>query len=369
MTTPSFPARLHDGASAAAHAVVVTLAGEGLRLDQDGIAESIVPYAELIFVDADKEAMRIGRRDAPEFRLILPLDARAALEARAPQLRGHGQGGRMAALVAGLVAASVALGAAVFVGAPMAAEPLAHRTPAAVEDAIGENVAAQIRLAMRPCPAGAAAPAEAAARALVDRLAAANGVKGRVEVTFVRTSAPNAIALPGRRIFVTAGLLDTLETGDEFSAVIAHEMAHVAARDGLVALYRHAGLGLMLEIITGGSGVAQQLVLLSGQLTELRYTRAQEQRADDRAIETLARLGHDPAALGHALARLKSATGGEDEGKRRFDVPEWIESHPDIDARIAAARAQARPGATPTLSDDAWATIRAACTARDQSDQ
>lgn len=364
MTVASFAGRLHDGASAASHDVVVTLAADGLHLDQGGAATH-VPYAELHLLDADKRTLRLGRRDAPEFRLILPAEARDALQAQAPHLRRPGHHGRMTALVAGLVVASAALAGAVFWGAPMAAEPLARRTPAAVEDAIGANVSAQIKLAMRPCPAATATPAVQATQALVDRLAAANGVTGPVEVTFVRTAAPNAIALPGRRIFVTAGLLDTVENGDEYAAVLAHEMAHVAARDGLVALYRHAGLGLMLEIITGGSGVAQQVVLLSGQLTELRYTRAQEQRADDRALEILAQLGHDPGALGRALARLKGATR-DDEDDARFDVPEWVESHPDIDARIRAAQAKARPGATPTLSDDAWATIRAACGADDQ---
>lgn len=364
MTAASFDGRLHDGASAAAHAVRVTPTGDGLAIDQGG-AISHVPYADLHLLDADAQSLRLGRRDAPEFRLILPAAARTTLGAQAPHLARVGQNGRMLALVGGLIAASVVLGAAVFWGAPLAAEPLARHTPAAAEAAIGENVAAQINLAMRPCPASTAEPAERATQTLVDRLAAANGVEGPVEVTFVRTAAPNAIALPGRRIFVTAGLLDTVESGDEYAAVLAHEMAHVAARDGLVALYRHAGLGLMLEVITGGSGVAQQLVLLSGQLTELRFTRAQEQRADDRALATLAQLGHDPGALGRALARLKAETQG-DEKDTRFDVPEWIESHPDIDARIKAAQAKARPGAAPTLSEDAWATIRAACDGKAQ---
>jgi predicted Zn-dependent protease len=308
-------------------------------------------------VELDGREIRLGLAVDPEYRLILPTAAKQALALRAPALLDvRISATRMAALVGGLVAATALLVGAIFFGAPMAAEPLAGLTPVEAEQIIGGNVAAQLETAMRPCKGPGLDAAEIEAARLANRFAQASGAQP-IRVSFVRASAPNAVALPGGRIIVTRGLLETLDGGDAFAAVMAHEVAHVAARDGLVAVYRTAGLGLALEVITGGSGIAQQVVLLTGQLTELHYTRAQEQRADDAALDMLDRLGHDPAALAQALAALR----GEAPERERFQVPEWIESHPDIERRIRNARHRARADGVAALSPEAWATIRAAC--------
>jgi predicted Zn-dependent protease len=238
-----------------------------------------------------------------------------------------------------------------------------------VEAQLGENLARQVHVFMRPCAKTEAA--DAAIAPMVEMLAEAGDPGFPITLTFVREDAPNALALAGGQVMVTSGLLETLESPDELAAVVAHEIGHVKSRDGMIALYRNAGLGILLELITGGSGIAQQIVMVGGQLTELSYTRTQEARADRVAIAIMGDAGLDPAALARAFERLKVFSEDEQEKERPASkavrdlrIPEWLKSHPDIDNRIVRARAAARPARTVAMSDEAWAIVREACAAK-----
>lgn len=352
--------RFHDGETATEHLVEVTASADGLEIAGAGV-RAFWRREDLRLIDRAGDSWRVGVATALDARLVLPKssESEAALRALGVVQRDALRAG---ALIGGLVVAGVALAALVFVAIPLAAEPLARMTPRDVEARMGDNLSRQVNVFMRPCANAGAA--NAAIAPLVQRLEAAAAPGFDVEITFVRTKVPNAFAMPGGRVMVTSGLLKTLDDPEEFAAVLAHEIGHVRARDGMVALYRNAGLGILLELITGGSGVAQQIVLLGGQLAELRYTRGQEERADVSAIATLRASGYDPAALARAFESLKSYDGDVKPARPRMrdlDIPEWFMSHPDIDRRIARARAAAATSTSVALDADAWRTVRAAC--------
>ncbi len=359
-------ARFFDGKTAAERAVRVTIDESGLHIGGEGISD--VWRRDEIDVLTRSPSIRLAARSMPDARLILALSHESQALLRELEVIGKRRALRRGAILIGaLTAASAALLAIIFVGAPMAAEPLARRTPLYVEEQLGENMQQQVQVIMRPCKETSAA--DLAIEPLIDELAYISDSPFDVRLTFVRMPAPNALALPGGRILVTSGLLDTLENPDELAAVLAHELGHVQARDSMVSLYRNAGLGIVLEAVTGGSGVAQQIILLGGQLAELRFTRAQEQRADTFALRLMADAGYDPEALARAFERLKQA--GEEHREARdtvlpdidFEPPEWLYSHPDLDMRITAARAAANPARNEALSAEAWNTVRAACSA------
>ncbi len=75
----------------------------------------------------------------------------------------------------------------------------------------------------------------------------------------VRRPEANAIALPGGHIYVFQGLIDKAETPDELAGVIAHEIGHVAHRDGTRSVLQAAGLsflfGMLLGDFVGGGAV------------------------------------------------------------------------------------------------------------------
>jgi predicted Zn-dependent protease len=347
--------RFFDGRTAQAHSVRVQAQPDALTIEGDGVSARWAG-ARLVQISADKHEIRLGVDDDVDARLVLARTPELDAALVALGLRARDRSRRIA-LVASVVGVSAALIALIFFVAPLAAEPLARATPADVEDQLGENMAAQITLVMKPC----SVQAHAAIAPLAERLAPDTPVR----VTLVQNEIKNAFALPGGRVMVTSGLIAAVEQPDELAAVLAHEIGHAQARDGLVAPYRNAGLGLALEAVTGGSGLAQQLVLLAGQLTNLRYTREQEARADGYALAAMAQAGLDPAALARAFGRIapEEAAAGKRGARMPFGAEEWLLSHPDVAARIARARAAAQPARAPAMTETDWQAVRAACSA------
>ena len=60
----------------------------------------------------------------------------------------------------------------------------------------------------------------------------------------------NHFSLPGGQIFIYRGLFETLGSTDQVAAVIAHEIAHIAARDGVERLSAKYGWALRLSSFT-----------------------------------------------------------------------------------------------------------------------
>lgn len=358
-----YEGRFFDGKVAREHHVRVNFTGRALVIEGDGVAAEWP--ANKVEARRQQHEHRITSKTDPDARLIVPHSYQFAADLTRLGVIGPARERRRALLVGGvLVGVGALIAAIIFVLVPMAAEPLAARTPLYVEEQFGDNLQRQVLVMMRPCKETEAA--DLAIEPLVDELAHLSETPFDVRVTFVRTPMPNALTLPGGRVLVTSGLLETLENPDELAAVLAHELGHVHARDSMVALYRNAGLGIFLEAITGGTGLAQQIILLGGQLAELRYSRAQEQRADAFALRLMADAGYDP----EALARAFEAIGGRAEELRNsdleLDAPEWLLTHPNLGARIAAARAAARPATEVTLDAPAWNEVRAGCAAAKQ---
>ena len=58
----------------------------------------------------------------------------------------------------------------------------------------------------------------------------------------------NAFALPGGKVYITAGLMRQMENERELAAVLGHEVAHVAARHNVQALQRQLGASLVVQL-------------------------------------------------------------------------------------------------------------------------
>lgn len=117
----------------------------------------------------------------------------------------------------------------------------------------------------------------------------------------------NGFALPGGWVFVTAGLLESLQSEDELAAVLGHELAHLADRDFQRHVKRAAlfyGLAELLRSNDRGDWVP---LLQAVQLVNtLRHSRRQEAQADHVAATIAWRAGYDARAmtsfLGHQAA-------------------------------------------------------------------
>ncbi|MBW1839063.1 MAG: M48 family metallopeptidase [Deltaproteobacteria bacterium] len=97
----------------------------------------------------------------------------------------------------------------------------------------------------------------------------------------------NAMALPGGNIIVFSGLIKEVESENELSFVLAHELGHFANRDHL------RGLGRMLVLLTistallGGDNFVNEFLINSLLNVEMKFSQKQEKMADLFALDLL----------------------------------------------------------------------------------
>ncbi len=151
----------------------------------------------------------------------------------------------------------------------------------------------------------------------------------------VDNDAVNAFALPGGYIFVNTGLLVKADTESEVAGVLAHEIAHVAARHGTRQATRAqlAHLGIIpLVILTGGwTGFGiQQAAAFAIPVTFLQFSKGMEAEADYLGVQYLYKAGYDPIAFVDFFEKLQTM-----EKTKPGAVAQVFRSHPLTDDRIA----------------------------------
>src|SRR5579862_3536867 len=118
---------------------------------------------------------------------------------------------------------------------------------------------------------------------------------------------PRAYGLPGGFLYVDSALILSADGEAELAAVMAHEIAHVAARHATRALTRKRVCDIVgsIAMVAGpaGMGVADAGGL-AGPLSVKKFSRDAEYEADLLGIEYAYAAGYDPQALLDALEKL-----------------------------------------------------------------
>jgi predicted Zn-dependent protease len=124
----------------------------------------------------------------------------------------------------------------------------------------------------------------------------------------------NAFAAPGGYIFITKGLLDSLQDESELAGVLAHEINHVLARHHLQAIAKSARAGLLTQVLASRlsknvpPGMSEKLLGLGRDLYSKGLDRGDELEADRQGVALATRAGFDPYGLVAVLSQLRSAT-------------------------------------------------------------
>ena len=147
----------------------------------------------------------------------------------------------------------------------------------------------------------------------------------------------NAFALPGGYFFVNSGLILRADSESELAGVMAHEIAHVAARHGT----RQATRGELINIATipllfmgGWAGYAvRQGASLAIPMGFLAFTRGMEREADYQGVQYMYKAGYDPTSFVDFFEKIQTM-----EKKKPGSVAKVFSTHPMTDDRIAASQ-------------------------------
>jgi len=118
---------------------------------------------------------------------------------------------------------------------------------------------------------------------------------------------PHAYGLPGGFLYVDSALILASDGEAELAAIMAREIAHVAARHATRALTRKrmCSISDSLALLAGPAGVgAANLGGFAGPLSLKKFSRDAEYEADLLAMQYTYAAGYDPQALLDALEKL-----------------------------------------------------------------
>jgi predicted Zn-dependent protease len=148
----------------------------------------------------------------------------------------------------------------------------------------------------------------------------------------------NAFALPGGFFYVNSGLILAADEEAELAGVMAHEIAHVAARHQMQQMTRmqYASLATIPLIFVGSWGVyeaASLAINLALPITFMKFSRNFETEADYLGLQYMYKAGYDPQAFVSFFEKVEAK-----EKAKPGTLSKAFASHPPTPDRITRAQ-------------------------------
>ncbi|HEY1748704.1 MAG TPA: M48 family metallopeptidase [Xanthobacteraceae bacterium] len=352
---PAWRAIYFDGVTNRKHAVTLRFESGQLDIVKNDSEVTAWSYDDLRSVGGGPGTLRLKCVSGlPLARLdVFDLAMQAEIRTHARFLEAE-QGSRQTGRIVGWsLAAICSIVLIVAFGVPFLAERMVPLVPMSFERRLGGVVDNQVRLLFggRTCtdPDGNAAFAK-----MVEKLRQANGLETPLQTVVLASKIPNALALPGGKIYLLNGLLQKADNPDEIAGVIAHEMGHVAHRDQIRVMIQNGGTSFMIGLLFGDITGSAAAIFAARSLIDASYSRQAEGNADAFAIETMHALGRSPAPMGELLFRITGAQGNNSIG--------ILASHPLTEERRELMRREDRPATGPEiLSPAEWRALKNIC--------
>jgi len=178
---------------------------------------------------------------------------------------------------------------------------------------------------------------------VAQRIAQKSDLKIPLHISVLQSREINAFALPGGYLFIERGLLEATDDESELVGVIAHEMAHDAARHANKLMKRATIASIFYQaaqvaamILTGGvAGIGTYYALQYGfyglglvlNLNLLGVSREYELEADQLGVQYAWNAGYDPSGFIRFFDKIATREG-------YVNGASWFRTHPPFYQRM-----------------------------------
>lgn len=182
---------------------------------------------------------------------------------------------------------------------------------------------------------------------VAQRIAQKSDLKIPLHVAVLQSREINAFALPGGYLFLERGLLEATDDESELAGVIAHEMAHDAARHAsklmkkaTIASIFYQAAQIAAVVLTGGvAGIGTYYALQYGfyglglvlNLNLLGVSREFEMEADQLGVQYAWNAGYDPSGFTRFFDKIATREG-------YVNGASWFRTHPPFYQRMVDTR-------------------------------
>lgn len=263
----------------------------------------------------------------------------------------------------GLIAATLAF---VLIGLPLFGklmEQTAIFVPRSAEAAIGDRALEAMAMEFKPCQD---VEAERLLSKIIDDLLSHQDDKDmKVTVHLYKTKTSNAFALPGNNMAVLTGFLKEVETEQEISGVLAHEIGHIAHRDAIKYMMQQLGLTALFSFSGGDSS---SITKFTATLSGLSYSREKELAADAYAKEIMTKGGYGTQGLINFLGRMED-TDSEMLKQLQTNLS-FLSTHPETAERLERLKMDRQPAKPKSiLTKKEFDYLKNACSAPNKKKQ
>ncbi|MFH0787699.1 MAG: M48 family metalloprotease [Pseudomonadota bacterium] len=142
----------------------------------------------------------------------------------------------------------------------------------------------------------------------------------------------NAFSVPGGHVFVTTGIVEIMDSEGELAGLLGHEIAHVTRHHISKQMEQQKKVGLatlavaILGIFAGDARITSAVMagsLATAQTLALKYSREDEEEADNYGFKYMSREGFDPKDMIGLFDKLRRWGSFGSAG-----IPAYMQTHP-----------------------------------------
>ena len=138
-----------------------------------------------------------------------------------------------------------------------------------------------------------------------------DALRWKWEVNVLTSKTVNAFCMPGGKIAVYTGIINSLKLTDgELAAVIGHEIAHALREHSREQASQQVATSIPTALLGSFLGSSELASGMNNVLFSLPFSRAMETEADTMGMELMARAGYNPEEAVNVWRKMSALSGG-----------------------------------------------------------